>query len=426
MSNFSKPPGPTKEDLLCGICYSEDDEKTIATLRNKKRERNRHHKFDSENLNKKQKDSQSTLTNLAFRPCCTKKCLLNTFGKKDDPNFFDFVEAKKCFEHYYTIYKSKSKDEYDLWLYDEFQKTCYGLDESEKIIHQYTLSYGPSYAQKTFVVCKEVWAYFFNTSEYRIKRLSDAYKTNKSAIGSRINKNTLYSDSTNHNTTVEELKSMYEELGLEYNLEMLQMGAIQRHEFDTFFWFRDHFELIGDPMPNTAGEVHIDKVEKQEIYCLYVNEVRHNCLTFPAWCKFWKRCFSNVKIRKWKNVSGKCDDCAAINNGRLSAQSLDEAKAFRKLHLLHKSGLFMQERYSYHRRRSEARANPESILSVIIDTMDNNHCSIPYLGVNDTFGSPIHQGILGCFAHNTGNFNIYRTTGAIIIFLMFLSESLNI
>ena len=89
-------------------------------------------------------------------------------------------------------------------------------------------------------------------------------------------------------------------------------------------------------------------------------------------CKILKRWFSNVKIIKWKNVSRKCDDCAAINNGRLSAQSLNEAKAFRKLHLLHKSGLFMQERYSYHRRRSEARANPESILSEYSETIISN------------------------------------------------------
>jgi hypothetical protein len=198
-------------------------------------------------------------------------------------------------------------------------------------------------------VCKDVWAYFLNTSEYRIKLLSHAYKSDKSAIGASINKKTFYSDVTNHDTTVDELRALYEELGLEYNLEMLQMGALQRHEFDTFFWFRDHFELIGDPMPNTAGEVHIDKTEKQEIYCLYVNEVRQNCLTFSAWNKFWKRCFSHVKIRKWKNVSGKCDDCAAINNGRLIAKSFEEAKSFRKLHLLHKSGLFMQECFSYHR-----------------------------------------------------------------------------
>ncbi len=111
-------------------------------------------------------------------------------------------------------------------------------------------------------MCKDVWAYFLNTSEYRIKLLSDAYKSDKSAIGASINKKTFYSDVTNYETTVDELRALYEELGLEYILEMLQMGALQRHEFDTFFWFRDLFELIGDPMPNTAGEVHIDKTEK--------------------------------------------------------------------------------------------------------------------------------------------------------------------
>ncbi len=101
---------------------------------------------------------------------------------------------------------------------------------------------------------------------------SDAYKSNNSVIGSRINKNTLsYSDITNHNTTADELKVIYEELGLKYNLEILQMGAIQRHEFDALFWFHDHVELIGDPMANTPGEVHIDKTEKQELFCLYVN-----------------------------------------------------------------------------------------------------------------------------------------------------------
>jgi hypothetical protein len=297
--------------------------------------------------------------------------------------------------------------------------------KGDKIIHQYTLSYGTVHDSKSFIVCKEVWAYFHNTSEYRIKMLSDAYKSDKSAIGASINKNGFYSDSTNHNTTVDELKAIYAELGLQYNLEMLQMGALQPHEFDTFFWFRDHFELIGDPMPNTAGEVHIDKTEKQEIYCLYVNEVRQNCLTFSAWNKFWKRCFSNVKIRKWKNVSGKCDDCAAINNGRLIAKSQEEAKSFRKIHLMHKSGLYMQERFAYYRRRNEAKANPESILSIIIDTMDNNHCSVPYLGVNDTFGSPIHQGILGCFAHNTGNFTIYRTIGIYSLVIIFSLKQKN-
>jgi hypothetical protein len=202
------------------------------------------------------------------------------------------------------------------------------------------------------------------------------------------------------------MKAIATEMGIPYNLEMLQMGTISRHEFDTFMWFKDHFDLVGDPMPNTEDKVHIDKIEKQEIYVMYVNEVKRNCLTFSSWNKFWKKVFPNVTIKQWKNVSGKCEDCALINNGRLTAHSQAEAKAFRNLRLLPKAGNFMLERLAYQHRRREAKLDP-TILSIIIDTTDNNHCAVPYLGSNDSMGHPLHQGILGCFARNSEFFLIY-------------------
>jgi hypothetical protein len=99
---------------------------------------------------------------------------------------------------------------------------------------------------------------------------------------------------------------------------MLQMGLIGRSEIETFVWFRDHFDLVGDPtMPNTENQIRIDKIEKQDIYILYVNEVKQNCLTYSSWNKFWKtKVCPHVRIRKWKNVTpGKCADCALINKG---------------------------------------------------------------------------------------------------------------
>jgi hypothetical protein len=416
MSNISKiSRPPEEEDLIANLCIPCKDGSTLvvddpAKKRQKLQHQPKNLKFTAEFLFLKRKDSQKVLTNFAFKPCCNKKCLIRQFGKTENTNFFHFDEAKKCVDYYYDIYKFKTKDEYNSWLYDKFISTCYGLDESGKIIHQYRLSYGTAQDPKTFLVCKDVWAYFLNTTDYRLKVLSEAYKKGTSAIGLNVNMRTIYSDKTNHHATVEEMKTIYEELGLDYDLESAQMGSIQPHESETFFWFRDHFNLVGDSMPNTDGEVHIDKIEKQDIYCMYVNEVRSECLTFSAWNKFWKRCFPNVSIRQWKNVSGKCEDCAKINNGRLVSQSIEEAKAFRKLHLVHKSKFYMPERLSYHSRRKEAR-NDETILSIIIDTMDNNHCAVPYVGSGDTFNNPIHQGILGCFAHNSGKFTIYRTVG---------------
>ena len=363
------------------------------------------------NLEGKQRNLQKTLTLLAFKPCCKQKCLKSHFGKLDDCNYFNYDEARQCFNFFFSMYQFKNKIEYDMWIYDKFLSTCFGLDEQGKIIHQFKLTYGNVQHSTSFNVCREAWAYFMNATDHKMRTLSDVYHSNYSAIGSSINSRTLFSDATNHHTNIDEMKQIYTELGLEVpSMEMLQMGAVQRHEMETFIWFRDHFDLVGDPMPNTPGLVHIDKIEKQEIYCMYVNEVRRDCLTFSSWNKFWKRVFPNVKIRQWKNVTGKCEACAQINNGRLLAHSQEESKAFRRLHLLHKAGNFMLERLSYHERRREARNDP-SILSLIIDTMDNNHCSVPYLGVNDSMSDPIHQGILGAFAHNSSDFTIYRTTG---------------
>ena len=195
------------------------------------------------------------------------------------------------------------------------------------------------------------------------------------------------------------------------------------YELDTFVWFRDHFDLVRDRQPNTPGHVHIDFIERQEIYILSVNEVQWNCLTFSSWIKFWKWVFPHVQIRQCKNVSGKCSDCALINNGRLVAQSQEVAKAFRRLHLLLKAGNFMLERLAYHDRRDKSRTD-KTILSLIIDTLDNNHCSVPYLGATFTMSNPIHQGILGCFNHDVHDFIIYRTIGIHIELLKYKLHSL--
>ena len=185
----------------------------------------------------------------------------------------------------------------------------------------------------------------------------------------------------------------------------------------TYLWFSNHFDLVGEREPNGPGgpeTVQIDKVEKKDLYAIYCQEVSEDArLNFSQWASFWKTTFPNVTMRKWKNVSGKCNHCALINNGRLTANCRAKVVAFRQLHLMHKAGFYMPERRIYHSTREKARNDP-TMLSIIVDTMDNSHCSIPYLGPSATFSSPIHQGILGCLEHGTNTFTIYRTTGMTI------------
>jgi hypothetical protein len=51
------------------------------------------------------------------------------FSKMSDPSCFDFEEAKTRFDHYFQKYESKDKEEYNMWIYDQFLWTCYGLEE---------------------------------------------------------------------------------------------------------------------------------------------------------------------------------------------------------------------------------------------------------------------------------------------------------
>ena len=90
-------------------------------------------------------------------------------------------------------------------------------------------------------------------------------------------------------------------------------------------------------------------------------------------------------------------------------------KALRRLHLLHKSGNFIYW-LGYHRRRNEAR-NDKSFLSIVVDTMDNSHCYVPYFAGNDQLSKSLHQGILGCLDHGNHRFTVYRTTGNTFVFI---------
>ena len=99
-----------------------------------------------------------------------------------------------------------------------------------------------------------------------------------------------------------------------------------------------------------------------------------------------------------------------INNGRLVAKSREEILAFRRFHLLHKSGKFILERLGYRERRDEVKRD-KTVLSIIVDTMDNTHCYVPYFAGNDQLTAPLHQGILGCLEHGSNKFTVYRTTG---------------
>lgn len=362
---------------------------------------------------------QINLSKLALcGTCCSKgksnrSCLFNAFTTTDGD--FDFAEAKKCFLRYFDEYCNLEEEGWKIYAYREFTKCCKGIDDKGNIVHDFHLSYDDSSREpKKVNVCRRVWSYFMggNCTKHRMQVFADSFKKELHPTGATLNQRQDYGDSTMHDTTLQEINQLFVEAQLENDdKDMLKMGTMRRTQCETFLWFKDHFNLVGDFQPNSE-QVHLDLIEKTEIYDMYVNEIgSENALCYSSWRKFWSEIFPEVTIRQWKNVTGKCKHCGYINAGRRTAKSSEEIAAFRKLHILHKSGLFMMERLSYHKRRAEAEAD-DTIFSGIIDVMDNNHCQCPYEANQHTFPKAIHQLICGFLQHGKEKtFTVYRGTG---------------
>jgi hypothetical protein len=189
-------------------------------------------------------------------------------------------------------------------------------------------------------------------------------------------------------------------------------GVLRNSEsyINAALWFESHFYNYGDSEP-TVSEVHLELCDKIDIYNTYKNEilVTHGnpdgVLSLAKWLEVWATCFSFVKIRVYKQVNGKCWTCYYINDGRQKATSRAALETFKKLHLMHKAGLYCLERIAYKRRRDYALLpeNSDRVCSIIIDGMDQNHSLIPQLGPDVSVTSAIPQHITGILHHTNSS-----------------------
>ena len=79
------------------------------------------------------------------------------------------------------------------------------------------------------------------------------------------------------------------------------------------------FDIIGDKQPNSP-QIHVDHMEKQELYKDYITECtdekRKPC-SMESFNELWTKSFSHyVKIRQVKSVSGKCYACGVLTGQR--------------------------------------------------------------------------------------------------------------
>ena len=177
-----------------------------------------------------------------------------------------------------------------------------------------------------------------------------------------------------------------------------------------YSWLDNHFKLSGDFQPNT-GEIHLDPVEKKEVYEEYVNEATLCDLqpqSLTQFCKIWKDCFSNVKIRKYKACTGKCAICADFTVYSREHKTRKAMEYIRVCRMIHRAD-FMSDRALYNERKKLSELYPNEYLSIITDGMQQTHCELPYSGNRYSHGAnKLKQHLQGITTHFRRT-RMYRT-----------------
>ena len=90
-------------------------------------------------------------------------------------------------------------------------------------------------------------------------------------------------------------------------LNHTQIAAIQiantSAALATYSWMDYFFKLVGDFIPNSNDEIHLEPITIQEIYDEYVIDMEHQgdqSLGYEALLRMWSSCFPYVKIREYK------------------------------------------------------------------------------------------------------------------------------
>jgi hypothetical protein len=207
----------------------------------------------------------------------------------------------------------------------------------------------------------------------------------------------------------ETLKSLRRQFAVALGLDEQILSAARipntRRSLLCYGWMWSFFELIGDKAPNST-EIHLEPVTKLEIFREYQaaiasyfpDEKDELCLEYTSFLNQWETCFSHVKIREYKAVSGKCTTCATLSDLRRKYKSVHIRQTVTDLHALHRI-TYMAERMNYYRKQWLAITHPDMYMSVILDGMAQKHTALPYLANQKEFPATLKMHLQGVIEH---------------------------
>ena len=112
-------------------------------------------------------------------------------------------------------------------------------------------------------------------------------------------------------------------------------------------WMSEFFGMC-DQSPNSQF-TKVNDDSKLEVFKRYQKEIQDmdpdgHVVDYTTFCKLWNRVFPYCVKRDHCSIPGKCSTCAAIDKLRRSAEDRVTLLRLKEAHMLHRGGMFMQER----------------------------------------------------------------------------------
>jgi len=333
--------------------------------------------------------------------CCNNFCLSGMNMKNATDIMLACLNELKCFN-------KKEKKEY---IYSKIVQSCWTGKYSSKGYYKYEWKIGIGKYSK-LNVCREAFMVAYDIKSTYLIEICHNIKVNNINADSTFNdkENCIGQDKTNQ--VYNQLIKYSKLKGIKLTVQQLAAMKIPNTNvaLDAYGWMDAYFQLVGDMMPNSYGDIHLEPITIKEVHREYLLDCKLNGFDFYSYndfAKLWTTCFPNVKIREFKAVSGKCNTCAILSDLRRKCNDKQRKQEITYLHCLHRSA-YMNERLQYCKRRTLAIQFPKLYLSLISDGMAQSHCQLPHLGNMTTFNAHLKQHIQGLIAHGRGVY-MHRT-----------------
>jgi len=333
--------------------------------------------------------------------CCNMFCLSGMDMQNATDIMLACLDELKCF----------TKKEKKAYIYSKVLQTCWTGKHSTKGYYKYEWKIGVGKNSKRNV-CRDAFMIAYDIKPTYLIEICHNIKRDNINTDSVFNDKENYVTQDKSNQTYNQLIKYSKSKGI--TLTVHQLAAMQipntHVALDTYGWMDAYFQLIGDIMPNSHGDIHLEPITIKEVHCEYLLDCKLNGVEFYNYndfAKLWTTCFPYVKIREFKAVSGKCNTCAILSDLRRKCNDKQRKQEITYLHCLHRSA-YMNERLEYCKRRTLAIQFPKLYLSLISDGMAQSHCQLPHLGNMTTFNAHLKQHIQGLIAHGRGLY-MHRT-----------------